>query len=219
MDVARARFGGGIESVMLQGDDVRGVRLRAAPAGVSTTLLIELRLLQRSESAQMQGRSGFGTLFHGLSTIIGHVTMPVGSNGRGMETKVVTEVFDDQDSATQMTHATLPTGVLFREQPPYLASAIGGKRIDVVRSQVCQADSARSDRQGQRGWQPQPGRTRTNRGGGLGSNGRAAAPPTSLPCPIAAILLRRLGEALLKDAAVGSAFDRLTLGLENGDAE
>ena len=218
VEVLRARFGGGIDSVMLQGSQVQEQRLRAAPAGVPATLLVELRLLERTEAGESRGPSGFGQLFHGLSTIIGHVTMTPLPGGSGMEATVVTEVFDDQDSASQLSHATLPTGVLLREMPPYLPGATGGNRIDVVRSQAGQVGSALSNRQAQRGWQPQPGRTRTNRGGGLGSNGRAAAPPTALPCPVAALLLRRLGTALTADAAIGANLDRVTLGLENGDA-
>ena len=218
IEVLGARFGGGIDALIVQGSQVLQQRLRSAPAGVLSMLLVELRI-QNSQAGQSDELSGFSHLFHGLSTIIGHVTMQRTPSGSGMEARIVTEVFDDRDSARHLSHATLPTGVLLREPPPALPGALGGNRIEVVRSQAGQAGSALSDRQAQRGWQPQPGRTRINRGGGLGSNGRAAAPPTTLPCPVAGLLLRRLGTALAADESIGASLDRVTLGLENGDAD
>ncbi len=217
-DTIHARYGGGIRSVFLKGARVQEESLRAAPAGINGHLMLELHLLEEGPNGAASSPTGFGRLFHGLSTVIGTLDMTGGPSGRTAQVRVVTEVFDDQDSGDRVADATIQHGVLLTEKPPYLAGAMGAGCIFVARSQAGLNDSAKADRQSQRGWMAHPERTRSNRGGGLGSNGHRRAPQVSLPVPVASRLLRRIGDRLVGHSEIGPALARVVVGLEDGDA-
>ena len=200
------RFGGGVSATVMSGGRDQPHVLRAPAAGATGRLFIELQLAEAG--LNLPSPSGFGAMSNGLSRVIGHVTMRPAPGGRMMDVKVVTEMFDDADGAARMSGVAHATGVLLHETDP--------GRIDVLRSPAAQQQRGLSQRQAQRGWLPQPGRTRLNRGGGLGSNGRVTAPLSQLALPVAATLLRRVAERLAE--AVGDSFERVVIGLERDDA-
>ncbi len=217
-DVVHARYGGGIQSVFLRGARVQEQTLRADPPGIPGHLLLELHLLTQGEGGAASSPTGFGQLFHGLSTVIGTLDMTGGPDQRAAHVKVVTEVFDDQDGGDRVADATIHHGILLKEAPPYLSGSMGAHSITVARSQGALSEGAKAGRQSQRGWMAHPERMRSNRGGGLGSNGHRRAPPVGLAVPVATRLLRRIGDRLVEHGEIGAALHRVVVGLENGDA-
>ena len=218
IDTVHARYGGAMSAMVVGDGAAQEQLLRASPANVTGRLLLELHLLDEDGGGAAPNPGGFSNLFQGLSRIIGHVTMQPAPGGRMMDVKVVTELFDDQDGAARVSETAHATGVLLQERPPHLAGGQDVARIDVVRSPADQQQRGLSQRQGQRGWLPHPERTRGNRGGGLGVNGRVTAPPSQLSLPVSATLLRRLAERLVQAKEIGDRLERVVVGLEHGDA-
>ena len=214
-DIVHDRYGGGIHSVFSHGLRVKEQQLRAASGASPGYLILELHFRDVDGSAGKP--TGFGRLDQRLATVIGQVRISKPPEPRAMDVRVVTEIFDEQDSGARLAASTMSDGISLQETASSVANAVGAMGIHVVRSQAAASEMGKQGRIAQRGWLPRQVRTRPNRAGGLGSNGHCRATGSSTSSPISAQLLQRLGDRLAASGPLGEALERIVVGLELGD--
>ena len=180
--VLHSRFGGGAEAFVME-DGALGdpLILRTARAGSGAFMRLQLypaKIAPGPASAP------------GLP--VGTIRLSAPPNPQIEDVTVLTEIFEDHDPNEAGDASALSSGVTMRR----MSQTGGHAGLLVVRSREAETAHDDQDLQRQRAWRPQ-GRRHASSGmlGAAGRSHRVSSPP-SLPRPVAADLLHRIGTAI-----------------------
>ncbi len=180
--VLHSRFGGGVEAfVMKDGALGEPQTLRVARAGSQSC--VRLQLYPSTTPPGPASAPGLA---------VGTIRLSAPPNPQIDDVTVLTEIFEDRDPNESGDATALSAGITLRRAP----GGLGPAGLLVVRSREAGTAHDDQDLQSQRAWRPF-GR-RHGASCMLGASGRSlrVSTPPSLPLPVAADLLHRIGGAV-----------------------
>ena len=191
--VLHSRFGGGAEAFVMTGGALGAPLILRTPRAGS----LACRRLQLYPGQPAPGPAS------APGVPVGTVRLSAPPDPRVEDVTILTEIFEDHDPNEHGDATVLSGGILLRRAP----DGLGPAGLLVIRSREAGAAQDGQDLQRQRAWRPQ-GRRHASSGmpAMTGRSHRLSTPP-SLPRPVAADLLHRIGgaiAALKKDFATAA---------------